>query len=254
MRDPRDATWRFINFAPIMANQAALDDLFAETLQIFGVDRFDCGPLSLSDEMEAPRLSNRGLADWNRHFSEHRYAAIDPCILAFPDRRGAFTWNEVKAARPDYADSPIWGDARAGGMHEGLIVPTAPGKRQAAIVRLTTPEARFDPTTLPLMQSIAVIYAASTQSFQPVPALAPSTAALEPPPAAPPAPVSLKERELECLYWAARGKTNAEIGAILNISRHTVNTHIESAKGKLGVATRVQAAAIAHRLGLLSIA
>jgi DNA-binding CsgD family transcriptional regulator len=189
------------------------------------------------------------LADWNQHFGAQGYAAIDPCILAFPDRRGAFTWNEVKAARPDYADSPIWGDARAGGMHEGLIVPTAPGKRQAAIVRLTTPETHFDPTTLPLMQSIAVIYAASTQSFQPV---APPAPAQEP--AAPPAPVILKERELECLYWAARGKSNPEIGVILNISRHTVNTYIESAKAKLGVATRVQAAAIAHRLGLLSIA
>lgn len=237
-----------------MANQVALDDLFAETLQLFGVDRFDCGPLTLGGEVAAPRLSNHGMAEWNRHFAERGYAAIDPCILAFPDRRGAFTWSEVKAATPEYADSPIWGDARAGGMAEGLIVPTAPGRRNAAIVRLTTPEARLDPTTLPLMQSISVIYAASTQSFQSV--VSPLPRPLPEPPAAPSpaAPVTLKERELECLYWAARGKTNPEIGAILNISRHTVNTHIESAKAKLGVATRVQAAAIAHRLGLLSIA
>jgi DNA-binding CsgD family transcriptional regulator len=32
-----------------------------------------------------------------------------------------------------------------------------------------------------------------------------------------------------------------------------VNSHIESAKRKLGVSTRVQAAAMAHQLGLLSI-
>jgi DNA-binding CsgD family transcriptional regulator len=250
MRDPRDATWRFINFAPIMASQSALDDLFAEILQPFGVDRFDCGPLSSDSADPSPRLSERGLGDWNHHFNERRYVEIDPCVVAYPHLRGAFTWSQVRRLTPEHAQSPIWGDARAGGMAEGLVVPTAPGRRSAAIVRLITPESSFDPAFLPLLQSVSVIYAASTQSFQS--AAAPPQPAPAPAPA--PAPITLKERELECLHWAARGKTNPEIGAILNISRHTVNTHIESAKAKLGVATRVQAVAIAHRLRLLSIA
>lgn len=231
-----------------MASQTALDDLFAETLQPFGVDRFDCGPLLNDLAAPSPRLSGRGLHDWNKYFDSQGFAAIDPCIDAYPHLRGAFTWSQVRRLTPEHALSPIWGDARAGGMSEGLVVPTAPGRRNAAIVRLTTQEASFDAAVLPLLQSVSVIYAASTQSFQ-------STSIAPPPPPEPaPAPIMLKERELECLFWAARGKTNPEIGAILNISRHTVNTHIESAKAKLGVATRVQAVAIAHRLGLLSIA
>lgn len=185
------------------------------------------------------------MSAWNRHFMDQRYNVIDPCILAYPNLRGAFTWTDVKNLTPDHAESPIWGDARSDGMLEGFIVPTAPGKKNAAIVRLTTTEPRFDPAVLPLLQSISVIYAASTRSF--------FSPALGEQPKVPPA-VTLTERELECLYWAARGKTNPEIGAILQISRHTVNSHIESAKGKLGVATRVQAAAIAHSLGVLSIA
>lgn len=58
----------------------------------------------------------------------------------------------------------------------------------------------------------------------------------------------LSPREAECLKWAAAGKTDAEIGAILSISPRTTRFHVENAKKKLGVATRIQAVAEALRL------
>ena len=48
-------------------------------------------------------------------------------------------------------------------------------------------------------------------------------------------------RELETLTWAARGKTFAEIGQILGLSRRTVEFHLDNARRKLGVPTRTQA-------------
>jgi DNA-binding NarL/FixJ family response regulator len=53
--------------------------------------------------------------------------------------------------------------------------------------------------------------------------------------------VALNERERECLTWSARGKTSPEIAAILNLSKRTVNFHIENACRKLNVATRTEA-------------
>jgi DNA-binding response OmpR family regulator len=53
--------------------------------------------------------------------------------------------------------------------------------------------------------------------------------------------VGLREREVEALTWAARGKTFAEIGTILGLSKRTVEFHLENARRKLGVATRTQA-------------
>lgn len=58
----------------------------------------------------------------------------------------------------------------------------------------------------------------------------------------------LSPREVECLRWAAAGKTDAEIGRILTISPRTTRFHIENAKKKLGVATRIQAVTEALRL------
>jgi LuxR family quorum sensing-dependent transcriptional regulator len=57
----------------------------------------------------------------------------------------------------------------------------------------------------------------------------------------------LSPREVECLSWAAAGKTDGEIGRILSISPRTTRFHIENAKKKLGVATRVQAVAEAMK-------
>jgi DNA-binding response OmpR family regulator len=53
--------------------------------------------------------------------------------------------------------------------------------------------------------------------------------------------VGLRDREVETLTWAARGKTFGEIGEILGLSKRTVEFHLENARRKLGVATRTQA-------------
>ncbi len=54
----------------------------------------------------------------------------------------------------------------------------------------------------------------------------------------------LSKRELEVLDWVARGKTNPEIGQILNISRRTVQKHLENVYVKLGVENRMAAVAL----------
>lgn len=56
-----------------------------------------------------------------------------------------------------------------------------------------------------------------------------------------PKQIGLREREVETLTWAARGKTFWEIGEILGLSKRTVEFHLENARRKLGVATRTQA-------------
>ncbi len=66
-----------------------------------------------------------------------------------------------------------------------------------------------------------------------------------------PGRIQLKEREVDALTWAARGKTSQEIAQILNLSKRTVDFHIDSARDKLGVTTRVQAAIKATVGGLI---
>ena len=62
---------------------------------------------------------------------------------------------------------------------------------------------------------------------------------------------NLNEREIETLMWAARGKTSEEIATITSIAERTVNFHLNNARDKLGVATRIQAAVKATVTGII---
>ncbi|MEJ1117721.1 LuxR C-terminal-related transcriptional regulator [Phyllobacterium sp. CCNWLW109] len=63
----------------------------------------------------------------------------------------------------------------------------------------------------------------------------------------------LTKRELDCLYWAANGKTDGEIGEILDIARWTVVTYLQNAKNKLGCANRTSTVATALALGVIEM-
>lgn len=60
----------------------------------------------------------------------------------------------------------------------------------------------------------------------------------------------LSEREQEVLGQVACGLSNAEIAAAMNISSHTVKTHIASLLHKLELRDRVHAVIFAYESGL----
>jgi DNA-binding NarL/FixJ family response regulator len=75
---------------------------------------------------------------------------------------------------------------------------------------------------------------------------------------APPAPalnerdtlrLGLTSREAEVLALVAAGRTNREIGAELYVSEKTASVHVSNILRKLGVRSRVEAAAMAQRVG-----
>jgi DNA-binding NarL/FixJ family response regulator len=61
---------------------------------------------------------------------------------------------------------------------------------------------------------------------------------------------ALTEREREVLALVARGLSNQEIADALVISERTARTHVSNILGKLGVASRTQAALLAIREGI----
>lgn len=61
----------------------------------------------------------------------------------------------------------------------------------------------------------------------------------------------LTPREVEILVLLARGFNRPDIAGMLNISKHTVATHVSNIYAKLNIATRIEAAAAAKALGLI---
>ena len=60
----------------------------------------------------------------------------------------------------------------------------------------------------------------------------------------------LTDREREVLALVAAGRSNPEIARALFISAKTASVHVSNILAKLGVSGRVEAAAVAHRLGV----
>lgn len=63
----------------------------------------------------------------------------------------------------------------------------------------------------------------------------------------------LSKREVECLRWAAIGKTDIEISMIMSRSRATVRFHLHNASIKLNAVNRSQTLFKASQLGYISL-
>ena len=104
----------------------------------------------------------------------------------------------------------------------------------------------------PIAEEAAALARRARLSLQPTTDTAAGSAA----PAAPPPPpdelarFGLTEREREVLTLLAAGRSNPEIGQALFISNKTASVHVSNILAKLGVSGRVEAAAVAHRLGV----
>ena len=65
---------------------------------------------------------------------------------------------------------------------------------------------------------------------------------------------TLTRREVQCLRWAAAGKTDSEIGIILDLSVSTVRFHLRNAAERLGAKGRAQSIQLAVGLGYVGAA
>ena len=160
---------------------------------------------------------------------------------------------EAEITRIEHAPDPAaWLAAAAGFDEIALPEPAAYARLRAAeaFVAAGDRAAAAEPLT-------AVLTAAATMEASTLAADARALArrarvrieeaAPEPEPAA---PLGLTPREHEVLLLVAEGLTNREIGERLYMSEKTASVHVSRILAKLEVGGRVEAAAVAHRLGL----
>jgi LuxR family quorum sensing-dependent transcriptional regulator len=122
---------------------------------------------------------------------------------------------------------------------EGLVVPVYRGNEPIAGISLGGEQ----PDTSPVVRAMLQVVAHA--AIERLSSLREGKAA--------PAMHALTVRETQCLRYVAIGHADVEIGQILGISPRTVRFHVDSAKTKLGVATRVQAVAKALRERIIAV-
>jgi DNA-binding CsgD family transcriptional regulator len=204
---------------------------------------------------EAAAAAAGSLASWagqvnDAPFTDHPFLATIPAERA--------TWNAERTRLAGTSEPDAWNAAAQAWQHLGCphragyawwrqaqahLDAGHPATTAAAALRAAAAAADGH---APLLAQVRLLADRARIPLQP-----PAQASEAPPPARAPAPYGLTGRELAVLRLLAAGRTNAQIAAELYISPSTASVHVSSILRKLGVSSRVQAAAIAERAGLL---
>ncbi len=215
-----------------------LKKLFERSLQEMGIRQFACcthgDPLSARN---APLVFHTYPQDWVRTFSENGYYRIDPVFRYADERMIPFSWDDVEfRASLTNAQRGILLEAQRHGIVHGYTVPIRPPGAQMASCSVVPDSGAIEPGAHQALFSMAwLMFDAMLQS-----SIRTECNGIPRP------SVQLSERERQCLQLAAQGKDDWSIGSLLRISERTAHNHIERAKRRLGVCTRVQV--IVHAL------
>jgi len=231
--------WAFLSQAPHLGSAQEVETHFAQAIAAFGYDKF-CATLVNAEHYgkEPPTLSRRDFDQWDQRYWGERYVVHDPCVKLLLKSPRSFAWTDAKPLGDGRAQA-MWGEASELGMNDGYVVRVFGPAGQEVLIRMSTEAPDTDPTHRAVIDSLATVFGTimlkhwETQDDNPDYGI-------------------ISERQAQCLYWASRGKTDWEIGAILDLSSRTVHHHIEAAKKRLGVVKRQEAVLKAGELGLFS--
>lgn len=228
----------FIEQCQAGAPAQALARAFQSGTEALGFRHFAC--CSHVDPLQPPRRSvmlHSYPREWAELFSELEFFEVDPVFLRASRSLLPFSWDtaefEEELSPPQ---QEIFHEARRYGLTRGYTVPihSANAPRDFRASCSVVPDSDRLPKAAYLAVQLMAFYLFEAASKE--------AAEKDPPPIQKP----LSKRERQCLELAAQGKSDWVSSKILGLSERTVHNHVENAKRRLQVATRVQA--VVHAL------
>lgn len=226
---------RFIEFAELILSfesAASLSDVYAPLqnyakrigyirMSVFDLTR---SPQRFTDALIHSHLSQSRIQNWEPigNFWQH------PLVEKSRESIEPFPLSSVDFGEVSELHCPLGPGVNANGAAGGWVVPVHEKRLTQAFVTFVDSKPATNSQAEDLLK--LAVHAAWSQSkslADHVPDEKNST--------------HLTIREVECLRWAAKGKTHAEVGETIGISPRTVRFHIQNAKAKMNVDTRIQA-------------
>lgn len=181
-------------------------------------------------------------SEYIRTYEAKRWHVIDPILQFARNTALPFQWqlleNSYFSLSP--AQSRFLSELGSFGLHSGLSVPIHGPRGSCDVVSISRP-APQPVTEIELDEVAAIAVIAWRRHLELVARPQRSVSA-----------VALTDREAECLDLMKAGKTYSEMGALLGVSRKTIDFHAGNLMRKLGANNRVTAVVAALRLGLIS--
>lgn len=228
MTPAQAAALEFLQAGPAACDLSAFQDRFEAAVRHHGFSRYSYVKLAEHGQPIVPRLAfGRGVEQWAAYYIEQGFGAHDPAMAGIFSNTRPFAWSEVQCRAKTPEARRVFAEAQTTGAREGLLVPIHGAAGELATVLMISEEPGFDPQAKTTLHAMAMLYAT----------LGLPLAEIEDDE---PKPGKLTKREMECVHWIARGKSDWDASVILGISESTVNMHIERIKRRLGVRNRPQ--------------
>lgn len=179
--------------------------------------------------------------EWIKRYFDLRYMKHDPVVSLGLSSMMPIDWGEIGAPNPTV--QRLFGEARDFGVgRHGMTFPIRGRFGERGVFSITSDESDMEWTRIRklFMRDFQVlgyhvhgmVLRAECISVQ---------------------SVKLSPREIDCLRWAALGKTAAETADILGIGERTARCYLETTRHKLGAINITNAVAKAISLNIISV-
>lgn len=187
------------------------------------------------DPSAEPRLISTYPSRWTTHYLRHHYERFDPVVVQALRDPHPFEWGlGIGPATYSEKERELFEEASRFGIRHGFTIPVHDSTGAVAAVTFAADDQgphfkRSIYLHRRILHLMAMYFHAHARRKLVTGDLIDG--------------IRLSPREIECLKWAAQGKSAWETGRILGISRYTVAFHLDNAKAKLGVRSTIQAVA-----------
>lgn len=223
------------------ASAAAASTDFLTTLDAMGFEAVACGAWAGVGKNRRHRFFFvKWPQDWLDVYNKNGWFDLDPLPEEARRRVSPFVLSEMEHGKFSDAQREFYNAAWDYGWRDAFAVPIhGPGSLQGLVTMATKREGlRLDTRSRAALEAMARAIWERCRGSEGFGVSAPAIP-------------MLSSREIECLQWAAAGKTDGDIAAILGIKPATAHFHIERAKKKFGVKTRVEAVAVGVLHGII---
>jgi len=214
-----------------------LKNTFTDNITPLGFDKHTC--LSLVDMNEPPPDSIQLFCfpeKWVEHYKREKFYQDDVVLKTILKRVTPYIWNDLNKSDP--LNQRIFSEAKEFGVSYGMTIPVTHSGHYPCSINMAGDHQDIDPLNFRILHLMALYY------YQRIIHIKKLCGELTELPA-------LTTREAECLLWASKGKSDADIGDILSISDKTVRGHITNVRLKYKVRTRAQALVMAISRGII---
>ncbi|MFS2108757.1 LuxR family transcriptional regulator [Sphingomonas sp. Sphisp140] len=222
-------------FAEAAATAATIRDLFALLDAITREMGFRY--FALTHHVDVPRTPGPVIrlhnypAEWEAFFDAEGLGRSDPVHRASHLRNLGFPWAILRELiEMTQRDEEIIARSRRAGLADGYTVPThIPGEAEGSCSFATVTGRGYRMEWLPLVQFVGTAAFEGARRLSGIRRLD-----LHRP--------RLSDRQLDCIYWAVRGKSEWETAQILGIGYGTAVQHMKEARKRYGVFNKTQLA------------